>query len=182
MRNGTRPVCFQFRDSGVCSYGTSCKFSHGDPRYRVHHPDGKKVKFAYDNEGDLAEEFYRMCDFFAWDRKASARLEARQSFKDAMVLQFNSIYGIDTSDIENWHKLCVAVYIEPLPATIEECKEKIKDVYVNLVDLVDTSGRDVELFSSLGELRKYTIENGKFFPKESAYAGGVLKSLLREIF
>jgi len=52
---------------------------------------------------------------------------------------------------------------------------------VNLVDLVDTSGRDVELFSSLDELREYTIENGKFFPKESAYAGGVLKFLLREI-
>lgn len=39
----------------------------------------------------------------------------------------------------------------------------------------------MELFTSLDELSEYTIENGKFFPKESAYAGGVLKFLLREI-
>jgi len=43
MRNGTKPVCYQFRDSGFCSYGTSCRFSHTDPRYKAHHPDGKKV-------------------------------------------------------------------------------------------------------------------------------------------
>jgi hypothetical protein len=53
---------------------------------------------------------------------------------------------------------------------------------VNLVDLVDPCGRDIDLFSSLEELRVYTKKNGKYFPKESAYAGGVLKFLLREIF
>jgi hypothetical protein len=52
---------------------------------------------------------------------------------------------------------------------------------VNLVDLVDPSARDVELFACLDELKEYTIDTGKFFPKESAYAGGVLKFLLREI-
>jgi hypothetical protein len=59
--------------------------------------------------------------------------------------------------------------------------QKIKTIHVNLVDLVDTSRDGVELFASLDELREYTIESGKFFPKESAYAGGVLKFLLREI-
>lgn len=52
---------------------------------------------------------------------------------------------------------------------------------MNLVDLVDTSAPDVELFTCLDDLREYTKESGKFFPKESAYAGGVLKFLLREI-
>ena len=59
--------------------------------------------------------------------------------------------------------------------------KEIKNVHVNLIDLVDTSGRDVEIFPSLEDLSEYTIETGKFFPKESAYAGGVLKFLLREI-
>ena len=59
--------------------------------------------------------------------------------------------------------------------------QKIKRIHVNLVDLVDTSGVQAELFCSLEELREYTIESGKFFPKESAYAGGILKFLLREI-
>lgn len=58
----------------------------------------------------------------------------------------------------------------------------MKEIHVNLVDLIDSSIREVELFSTLDELRVYTIETGKFFPKESAYAGGVLKFLLREIF
>ncbi|KAJ4369229.1 hypothetical protein N0V83_006314 [Neocucurbitaria cava] len=122
-----------------------------------------------------------MCDFFHWDRDDEERDDARQAFKDAMVIRFNSLYGTDVADLGNWHKLCIAVCIEPLPATIPECKKRIKDVHVNLVDLVDTSGRDVELFTCLDELREYTIENGKYFPKESAYAGGVLKFLLREI-
>lgn len=52
---------------------------------------------------------------------------------------------------------------------------------MNLVDLVDESVQDTELFSSLGELSEYTIESRKFFPKESAYAGGVLKFLLLQI-
>jgi hypothetical protein len=50
-----------------------------------------------------------------------------------------------------------------------------------LVDLVDTSGQGAEIFDSLDELREYTIAQGKYFPKDSAYAGGVLKYLLREI-
>lgn len=58
----------------------------------------------------------------------------------------------------------------------------VKGLYVNLVDLVDMTVEDVELFGSLDELRVYTRDTGKIFPKESAYAGGVLKFLLREIF
>jgi len=57
----------------------------------------------------------------------------------------------------------------------------VSKVHVNLVDLVDASGREVECFPSLRELRGYTISTGRYFPKESAYAGGVLKFLLRKI-
>ena len=55
--------------------------------------------------------------------------------------------------------------------------------FVNLVDLVDVgvTRRSVTQFNNLEELREYTIGNGKYFPKESAYAGGMLKFLLREI-
>ncbi|KAF1995590.1 hypothetical protein P154DRAFT_499924 [Amniculicola lignicola CBS 123094] len=211
MHHGSK-VCFQFRDLGFCSYGTNCRYSHTrDTRSRVYHPEGRNKKktqqpcrhprrksqqdldaissffsqypgFAYNPQRGVAEEFYRMCNFFAWDRDDSERREARQAFKDAMVIQFNSLYGTDISNIENWHKLCIAVNIEPLPTTIAECKQEIEKIHVNLVDLVDTSRQQVELFSSLEGLREYTIKSGKYFPKESAYAGGVLKFLLRQIF
>ncbi|KAF9728576.1 hypothetical protein PMIN01_13404 [Paraphaeosphaeria minitans] len=206
-----KAICYQFQSSGFCSYGTSCRFLHdGDLNNQIHHRYGRKgnkksepfgnrrirtqqdldaiakfflryPSFAYDEKRGVAEEFYRMSDFFAWDRDDEEREEARQAFKDAMVIRFNSLYGTDVTDLENWHKLCIAVCIEPLPATISESKRKIKDIHVNLVDLVDTSGRNVELFTCLDELREYTIKTGKFFPKESAYAGGILKFLLREI-
>ena len=39
----------------------------------------------------------------------------------------------------------------------------------------------IRIFGSLEELRTYTVQNGRYFPKKSAYAGGVLRFLLREI-
>jgi len=48
-------------------------------------------------------------------------------------------------------------------------------------ELVARQGRDVRVFDSEEELRKYTISEGKFFPLEEAYAGGLLEYLLREI-
>ena len=59
----------------------------------------------------------------------------------------------------------------------------LKGKYVNLVDLVDRhhTGKAVSQFESLEKLQLYTVQTGKYFPKESAYAGGVLKHLLREI-
>lgn len=54
---------------------------------------------------------------------------------------------------------------------------------MNLVDLVDTprTGAPVQVFPSLKKLQDYTITHGKYFPKEDAYAGGLLRFLLREI-
>jgi hypothetical protein len=54
---------------------------------------------------------------------------------------------------------------------------------VNLVDLVDAprTGAAVKSFPNLKRLQDYTIETGKYFPKEDAYAGGLLRFLLREI-
>lgn len=55
---------------------------------------------------------------------------------------------------------------------------------VNLSDLLDTTrqGTRVHVFVSEEELRVYTKKTGRIFPKEEAYAGGLLKYLLREIF
>lgn len=80
-------------------------------------------EFSYDHKRGVAEEFYRMCDFFAWNKNDPAREEARRAFKDAMVVRFNGLYGTDITDIGNWHRLCVALHIEPLPATVASCKK-----------------------------------------------------------
>ena len=55
---------------------------------------------------------------------------------------------------------------------------------VNLSDLLDTTQQctRVYVFASEEGLRVYTKKIGRIFPKEEAYAGGLLKYLLREIF
>ena len=58
------------------------------------------------------------------------------------------------------------------------------NTHVNLSDLLDTTrqGTRVHVFASEEELREHTLETGRIFPKEEAYAGGLLKYLLRQIF
>lgn len=53
--------------------------------------------------------------------------------------------------------------------------------YFNICDLVDAPARNtrVKRFQSQQELEEYTLNRRKFFPLESALAGGVLKFLLR---
>jgi hypothetical protein len=56
-------------------------------------------------------------------------------------------------------------------------------MYVNIVDLVDTPATQVPVihFESEVALSRYTKATGKYFPKDNAYAGGLLKFLLRRI-
>lgn len=58
----------------------------------------------------------------------------------------------------------------------------VTNTYVNIVDLVDARGtRVITKFPSEKALSIYTIETRKFFPRENAYAGGLLRALLRRI-
>ena len=43
------------------------------------------------------------------------------------------------------------------------------------------TGETVKVWHSLQQMRAYTRETGKFFPKQTAKAGGVLRCLLRHI-
>lgn len=62
-------------------------------------------------------------------------------------------------------------------------EKAVIQTHVNLCDLLDSSRQHsrVRIFSSELELRWFTIRTGNFFPREHAYAGGLLKYLLREI-
>jgi hypothetical protein len=122
-----------------------------------------------------------MIDFFEWDRDDAE--DAKREFKAAMVKQFNDIYGTDPDNLESWQKLCHVLNIEPVPTRLEECREHVRQTHVNLVDLIETgnTGLPVKVFEHLEQLQDYTIRNEKFFPKQSAYHGGLLRFLLREI-
>ena len=53
---------------------------------------------------------------------------------------------------------------------------------VNLVDLVHGSKEEVPIFQTERQLSAYTKKTDKFFPKEDARDGGVLRALRRHIF
>jgi hypothetical protein len=59
----------------------------------------------------------------------------------------------------------------------------VLSTHVNIVDLIDSprTHEPIYKFASEKELSAYTIRSKKFFPRESAYAGGLLRFLLRQI-
>ncbi|KAG6860673.1 hypothetical protein C0995_008740 [Termitomyces sp. Mi166 len=137
--------------------------------------------FRYNPSKPAWKEFRRLSRYLDWSKEKEA--QEKEDFKDALVQTFNYTYGTDENRLESWTALCHVLRITPAPEGLNACREAVKAAYVNLVDLVDHSytGEPVQLFNTEAELGEYTRGSQKFFPKENAYAGGLLKYLLRHI-
>ncbi|KAH9025565.1 hypothetical protein EDB84DRAFT_1504280 [Lactarius hengduanensis] len=127
-------------------------------------------------------EFDRLCKAYHWKRKDSKREAAREEFHFAMKKEFDHLYGSDKKDINNWLKLCFVLRIDPAPDTLRDCRNAVRRKHVNLVDLVQGSKQEVQIFKTEKALSEYTIATEKFFPKKDAKDGGVLRDLRRQIF
>jgi hypothetical protein len=176
-------------------------------------------KFQPEPSNSPIVEFGRLCKSYQWGqedpeedvackaaRKAArkaAHKAAREAFQSAMKREFDDLYGSDENDINNWHKLCYVLRIDPAPETLQECRtvscqfsellcpcgtktfsfvQAVLTKHVNLVDLVHGSKEEVRIFETEKELSKYTKKEKKYFPKEDAKDGGVLRALRRRIF
>ncbi|KAK0260728.1 hypothetical protein LTR91_025554 [Friedmanniomyces endolithicus] len=144
--------------------------------------------FDYDRTQSSPREFYRMCNQFRWDRRPNgsyppAREEAWQKFRGVLVIQFNRSFGVDADDIATWEGICKFLKLSPIPPDIGSMRQVILDTHVNLSDMLDSkrSGGSVKTFQTRNELIDYTVQEGRYFPKADAYAGGLLRYLLREI-
>ncbi|KAF8260808.1 hypothetical protein EI94DRAFT_1689434 [Lactarius quietus] len=137
--------------------------------------------FQHQPSNSPVAEFDRLCEFHEWERHYQERKDAREEFQNAMREEFNGLYGSDENDIGNWYKLCHVLGITPLPDTLPKCRAAVHTKHVNLVDLVHGSKVEVRQFKTVEELSEYTKETEKFFPKESARDGGVLRALRRHI-
>ncbi|KDR67190.1 hypothetical protein GALMADRAFT_258585 [Galerina marginata CBS 339.88] len=136
--------------------------------------------FTYDSNAVPTSEFYRMCDLFDWERDTPDRQDAFALFRIALTQQFNAIYGSDANNLAAWQLLCLRLGVDPMPSNIKECRRIVTGTHVNLVDLVVNSGT-VRVFDSVAELSTYSRFTGKIFPREDAYAGELLRYLLRHI-
>jgi hypothetical protein len=79
-------------------------------------------KFQYQPGRSSVLEFYRLCKEYGWKRDSPKKETARDDFDRAMKKEFNSLYGSDEKDINNWYKLCHILSIDPLPNTTKKCR------------------------------------------------------------
>ncbi|KAH9066265.1 hypothetical protein EDB87DRAFT_1554509, partial [Lactarius vividus] len=138
-------------------------------------------EFLFQPSSSPVAEFNRLCKTYCWKRDDPRREAAREEFHSAMKKEFDSLYGSDEKDIKNWQKLCFVLRIDPVPDTLWKCRAEVLKKHVNLVDLVHGSKEEVQIFKTEEELSEYTKKTGKYFPKESAVDGGVLRALRRHI-
>lgn len=139
-------------------------------------------EFDYDASKPVMPEFERLCAVRSWGPKKRRKVYHR--LQDGLVGEFNQQFGVDETSLDAWQSLCEEVRISPIPSSIKQCRKALARVHVNLYDLIDARrlGKRVKVFRSLPEMRNYTLQTGRIFPKDRAKAGGVLRALLREIF
>lgn len=81
------------------------------------------VGFSYQPATSALKNFARLCKVSGWVGNSPARTDARKAFNDALVQQFNFLYGVDGNDLAAWHKLCKTIGIEPVPDCVDECRK-----------------------------------------------------------
>ncbi|KAK0203984.1 hypothetical protein DFS33DRAFT_850103 [Desarmillaria ectypa] len=138
-------------------------------------------EYPYDLSRETMSQFREMSSQFGWGK--CERLEALDDLRDAIAQQFNDIYGADVKDLQAWQRLCGLVGDGNIPDSIEACRAVIRRVHVNIWDLVDYPATTVPppVFFTEDALAEYSRGSYKIFPKKNAYAGGLLKFLLRHI-
>ncbi|KAF5336248.1 hypothetical protein D9758_014350 [Tetrapyrgos nigripes] len=120
--------------------------------------------------------------------------ERRREFISAEVRErFSRIFGADVESLDGWKKLCIHVVgtrttgkkgvREEDLQTIEDCKKKLKNKFINLIDLVEYAQRGQSLpkklvFHSRKGLSEYIQEEEKYFPKSDAKKVPLLKYFL----
>ncbi|KAL6854467.1 hypothetical protein J3F83DRAFT_718781 [Trichoderma novae-zelandiae] len=151
--------------------------------------------FTYDPAKSPSKSWKSLSAFKGWSAKPNAfppKQKAWEGYRGALVREVQLYYG-DIDDITAWKTVCRAVGCEDPPDEISECKAILKKTHVNIVDLVEWArtggeedGNKVRVFSSVSQLRKYTRNTGKIFPKgqtkQSDGRNVVLRFLLRRIF
>ncbi|KAJ3746104.1 hypothetical protein DFH05DRAFT_1483715 [Lentinula detonsa] len=137
--------------------------------------------FDYDPAGETMPQFWKLCDLYNWDRDSDEREEALTEIRDAIAQQFNAFYGSDVESLNGWHNLYRALQIADIPDTVQGCKDMIETIHVNICDLVDHKEDVPQKHSTEDELAEYSRRTGKIYPRENAYAGGLLRFLLRQI-
>ena len=96
------------------------------PASRITSFFGSYPDFRYDASKPSAEEYQRLRKLYGWkrgDADSSENDKAWTGFRQAMVKEFNRLFGTDPQDLLAWQTLCTVVGIGGSNdfATCEEC-------------------------------------------------------------
>lgn len=148
--------------------------------------------FEPDETASLVTEFQRLALQEGWKKKSDIYKQERKAFyTEAVREEFLKAFGKNQRTLQAWRKLCVKVGVIPESeintlGSITDCKNKLKGVFVNLVDLADAC-RAGEVMGKAGKkgvfdshkgLSKYIRSTKKYFDKSEAKRNPLLQHFL----
>ncbi|KAK5651343.1 hypothetical protein OQA88_12576 [Cercophora sp. LCS_1] len=86
--------------------------------------------------------------------------------------------------LAGYQHLCREVGLEP-SGDVEECRRRLKTVWVNIIDLIDArrTGREVDVWTNFEAFRWYTLQpEHRIDQNEAKKNGGFLASLLQRLY
>lgn len=89
------------------------------------------LNFGYRRSKTAHSNLKRLRKVSGWDENSHEWKAARMHFGDALVKQFNFIFGTG-NDLESWQKLCAFIDIKPVPDTIKDCRSVRICLYRNI--------------------------------------------------
>ena len=95
----------------------------------IHEFFAEYSQFDYNPDAPFLKEFRRLSREMRWSREETDT--ARDFLREAMVHQFQEMYGTNVDDLRAWQLLCSALGEDPPPETIAECRKvsKIRDSF-----------------------------------------------------
>ena len=79
--------------------------------------------FPFDPFAPANIQFGDLRCHFGWGREDEEWQRAKCDYKDALVHEFNQIYGTNENDIQSWHALCRVLGLYPIPQGLNACRE-----------------------------------------------------------
>jgi|SRR5579862_972384 len=146
------------------------------------YPDFKYI-YSHNDDWRQIRAFHALAQSQRWSRQDRAVEFRRYQATWAALME----QEFSETDLADYQTLCRHLDITPIPDSKNECKRRLKEVNVNIVDLVQyrrdkRAGRYAEkpiIFESEEDLKEYSEKEDKIYPLESARSD-MLRVLLKK--
>jgi len=136
--------------------------------------------FTYANSEPVKSRFDRLVEASKWSPNRQKR--EYNKLRRAIVAQFDTLYGNDSTSLAAWRKLCQACDISPPPLTIARCRQAIQDIHIVYWDLIEAplAGIPVQRYTSATERNDVMDLQGKVIPRDFITPGTLFASLTKK--